>query len=769
MTLDSINSHRQVPTLTQPQSDGSGGRKFPIAFGRYLLLAPIAAGGMAEVFLAELNGPMGFARRLAVKRILPHLVNDTLFVQSFIDEAKVGAQLTHPHIVKTEDLTLVDGQPCLAMEYVEGGHFGYLIQQARQRQQPLPLAFVQELTCQVARGLDFAHNARNSRGRPLHLIHRDIKPSNLLLGFDGQAKLVDFGIARASSNLSHTQPATVKGSLPYMSPEQASGDGSLTPASDLFSLGAVLFELLTLERLYQGDSQGAVLYQVSKGPSPVRLARLDALHPEAEPLTRICRTLLSPRVSDRFGSAQALLTALELAPQQHLSLPQMARLAREWLVGVRLPQLPPGWHDTTDSGSVRRTNGGLLGSLAANSSPLPAPEPAAPPAAASRGEQSTDPGEAERLDGRAKASGPGTSDPGAPAPGTSDRGVSRHGASGHETAGPGASGEASPAQSQLDLALEATQPGLHVPTAARGLLESDRPPSGGEQGEAPAARVPAQASDHARGVADSTHATDASTPRLEPTWTMRAVQAWPEAPSGVLPAEPVRMLAPPAEPELAPGMAVPVPVPLPALAPPAPLAHPSGTAGTSADRTSTDWAELGPAGAVRSGEKSSELSTVEGPHLIQQYRRELMVLAVILTLGLSTVLVAKRARLMAHATLPAEPLPAQGASPPGTAPWVYVLGDVPLVLSYNGQPLGTPPLRFQLPVNRHTLRLEANQEGKTRLLFDGTVAPEEVLVVQLIPDQAPNIQRLARDPLEPSAQGAVSASPDPAPGVGVRP
>lgn len=345
--MDSSHASR-TPAVAHPLSlNGVGAAMsaasdgvFPQVFGRYVLLAPIAAGGMAEVFLADMVGPLGFRRRVALKRIHRHLANEAAFIRSFIDEARVGAQLRHPNIVTTRDLQLVDGQPCLEMDYVEGGHLGMVIHRAQVRRLHLPYAFILELARQLARGLAFAHAVCDARGRPLQLIHRDIKPSNLLLGFDGVLRLVDFGIARASNNLSHTHPDTVKGSLAYMSPEQARAERMLSPATDLFSVGAVLFELLTRQRLYPMDGVGSLLAWAARGPSDDRLKLLTALPEEQQPLVAVVKQLLTVEVSARTASAATLRAQLEALPGNPAGPEEQSRWAREWLEAVRLPIVP---------------------------------------------------------------------------------------------------------------------------------------------------------------------------------------------------------------------------------------------------------------------------------------------------------------------------------------------------------------------------------------------------------------------------------------------
>ncbi len=316
-----------------PSPDRHGpDRGFPQTFGRYRLLAPIAMGGMAEVFLAEMMGPLGFRRRVAIKRILPHLAQNREFVRAFVDEARVGGLLVHPNIIQILDFDFVGSVPYLAMEYVDGGHFGQILGRVRRRRTHPPPGCIVALFIQVGRGLEWAHQAHDVDGAALNLIHRDLKPSNMLLGFNGHVKIADFGIAKASSNLTQTLPCMVKGSLPYMSPEQASGSEPLTQSSDLFAIGAVLFEFLTLERLYGATTSAmGLLGTVARGPSPDRLALLERLPRDAAPLAPVARCLLAKRASDRYPDASALVSALEKLDIPQVSREDLAKFATRWL------------------------------------------------------------------------------------------------------------------------------------------------------------------------------------------------------------------------------------------------------------------------------------------------------------------------------------------------------------------------------------------------------------------------------------------------------
>jgi serine/threonine-protein kinase len=212
-----------------------------IPFGAYRLVKRLARGGMAEVFLARQVGPEGFERPVAIKRILPHLVDSGDFVRMFLDEARVAARLQHPNIVHIYELGKVGEHYFIAMEYVPGIHAGTLIKAAAT--DPLPCALVARIGADACAALHHAHTLSDDRGAPLQLVHRDVSPPNLLLSRSGILKLVDFGIAKAANLADRTRPGVVKGKFAYMSPEQTVGR-RLDGRSDVFSLAVVLWELL---------------------------------------------------------------------------------------------------------------------------------------------------------------------------------------------------------------------------------------------------------------------------------------------------------------------------------------------------------------------------------------------------------------------------------------------------------------------------------------------------------------------------------------------
>ena len=235
--------------------------KKPVPFGKYYLLERINVGGMAEVFKAKTFGVEGFERLLAVKRILPNIAEDEEFITMFIDEAKIAVQLQHANIAQIFDLGKVDDSFFIALEYVHGRDLRSIFDRMRNKAESLPISMACYVTMQVCEGLDYAHNKRDAQGRELYLVHRDISPQNVLIGYEGEVKLIDFGIAKAAGKASKTQAGILKGKFGYMSPEQVRGL-PIDKRSDIFAVGIVLYELLTGERLFIGESDFSTLEKV---------------------------------------------------------------------------------------------------------------------------------------------------------------------------------------------------------------------------------------------------------------------------------------------------------------------------------------------------------------------------------------------------------------------------------------------------------------------------------------------------------------------------
>ena len=236
-----------------------------IKFGHYVLLRRLARGGMAEVFLAQQRGLEGFDRRVAIKRILPHLADSSDFVRMFLAEAKLAAQLSHPNIVHIYEFGKVDHDYFIAMEYVDGVHAGQLMRTDDDDNSPFPPrellspTLVARIGADAAAALHHAHELRAVSGKPLGLVHRDVSPANIMISYDGVVKLCDFGIAKAAAVSDQlTNPGQVKGKYAYMSPEQTVAQ-PLDGRSDVFSLAIVLWELLAGRFLVpRGDAVAAM-------------------------------------------------------------------------------------------------------------------------------------------------------------------------------------------------------------------------------------------------------------------------------------------------------------------------------------------------------------------------------------------------------------------------------------------------------------------------------------------------------------------------------
>ena len=276
-------------------------------FGQFQLIEKIATGGMAEVYKARMSGVDGFQKIVAIKKILPHMAASDDFMTMFADEAKLAAQLNHPNIIHIYDLGKVDNSYYIAMEYVEGRDLRSILKSGSEHGLPLPPELALFIASKLAAALDYAHRRKDFNGQDLSLVHRDVSPQNVLISYEGDIKLCDFGIAKAASKSSQTQAGALKGKLQYMSPEQASGK-SLDRRSDLFSLGSVLYEMLTGEKLFAGDSDLTILEQVRnvKAPPP------SSKNPDVpKRVDTIVLKALAKNAEDRFQNASDFQRDLE--------------------------------------------------------------------------------------------------------------------------------------------------------------------------------------------------------------------------------------------------------------------------------------------------------------------------------------------------------------------------------------------------------------------------------------------------------------------------
>lgn len=276
--------------------------KKPIPFGKYLLLDRVNVGGMAEVFKGKAFGVEGFERLVAVKRILPSIAEDIEFITMFIDEAKISVQLTHANIAQIFDLGKVGDSYFIALEFIHGKDLRAIFDRARKRGEPLPVPMACYNIMKVCEGLAYAHDKKDPAGRDLHIVHRDVSPQNVLISYDGEVKIVDFGIAKAAGKAGKTQAGILKGKFGYMSPEQVRGL-PLDRRSDIFAVGIVLYELLTGERLFVGESDFSTLEKVRNVeimPPSTYNRRIP------EELEQIVLKALSKDVDERYQTAMDL-------------------------------------------------------------------------------------------------------------------------------------------------------------------------------------------------------------------------------------------------------------------------------------------------------------------------------------------------------------------------------------------------------------------------------------------------------------------------------
>ncbi|MBN1207238.1 MAG: protein kinase [Myxococcaceae bacterium] len=242
--------------------------KRPTTFGKYLLLERINVGGMAEVFIAKAFGVEGFERFLAIKKILPTMAEDQEFITMFIDEARISVQLNHANVVHIHELGKYEEAYYIAMEYVAGRDLRTILERYRRRKEIMPTAQAVFIASKMCEGLDYAHRKKDARGQDLAIIHRDVSPQNILVSYDGDVKIIDFGIAKAANRAQKTQAGILKGKFGYMSPEQVRGM-PIDRRSDIFAVGVILYEMLTGEKLFVGESDFSTLEKVRNAEVPL--------------------------------------------------------------------------------------------------------------------------------------------------------------------------------------------------------------------------------------------------------------------------------------------------------------------------------------------------------------------------------------------------------------------------------------------------------------------------------------------------------------------
>jgi serine/threonine protein kinase len=275
-----------------------------VPFGAYLLLKRLAVGGMAELFLAR---DTRSGKLVVLKRILPYLAEEAEFVRMFLDEARIAAALHHPSIVELYELGHLEGATFISMEWVDGIDLRKVLQKEQERGGVVPPGIAAWLAARLCEGLQHAHSARDTDGRPLGIIHRDVSPQNVMVSFDGDVKLVDFGIAKATAWMSRSKPGVIKGKFLYLAPEQLTTE-PLDHRADLFALGTLLYELTTGRSPFYRTSTEAVIYSIRmEDPAPPSTVRRG--YPEA--LWEIISHCLEKDRERRYQSAAQIAEALE--------------------------------------------------------------------------------------------------------------------------------------------------------------------------------------------------------------------------------------------------------------------------------------------------------------------------------------------------------------------------------------------------------------------------------------------------------------------------
>jgi serine/threonine protein kinase len=299
----------------------------------YEILAKLATGGMAEIFLARGASAAGVERYVVLKRALRERATDAAFVRMFLDEARLAAQLQHPNIAQVYDIGKLGDSYFFTMEYVHGETVRALLQRSHGLRRPIPIGSVLTVAAGAAAGLHHAHERIGIDGKPLGIVHRDVSPSNLMVSYEGNVKLVDFGVAKAAHNTVETRSGTVKGKIAYLSPEQCRGR-HIDRRSDLFSLGIVLWEMLTTERLFRHPSDFETMAAIANTPSDPPSSRRPDVPPELDALVL---KLLAKEPDDRYQTADELLEHIEqiaVRTGTALSTAALGRVVRE-LFGQR--------------------------------------------------------------------------------------------------------------------------------------------------------------------------------------------------------------------------------------------------------------------------------------------------------------------------------------------------------------------------------------------------------------------------------------------------
>ncbi len=369
------------------QLSGPFGRQdpsLPRVFGRYLLVQRLSRGGMGEIFLAK-HGLAGFEKLAVIKKVLPHLAADAQFISRFVDEAQVAIKLQHVNIAQVHEVGRVGDEYFLALEYVEGRDLRRTLTLLGHRKQRLPVDLGLFIARELANGLAYAHRRTSSDGASLNLVHCDISPPNVLVSFEGETKVIDFGIAKSALRGTVTDPKLGFGKFGYMAPEQLIRGGQVDARTDIYAAGVVLFELLTNHRLYEAGPDPdyrALAKKVARGEHPLP----SEIDPLLAPYDDLVATALRPKPEDRYQSAAEFRDAIQqalVAVNPTISTDQLGAFMRQLFCEEMTAQRE--LHERVASAHLSdfqeqlHTQTISTVSFAAAQLPLPAPPPEPPP------------------------------------------------------------------------------------------------------------------------------------------------------------------------------------------------------------------------------------------------------------------------------------------------------------------------------------------------------------------------------------------------------
>ncbi|WP_437762878.1 protein kinase [Sorangium sp. So ce281] len=334
-TVQVRRADRDTPTTVGRDAPPSPSDRHARSFGKYRFIATLGHGGMADVHLAVAVGPAGFSKLQVIKRLRPNIADEPEFRDMLLDEARLAARLNHRNVVQTNEVGLADGEYFIAMEYLDGQPLSRVISRAREQARAIPFAIQFWILSEVLAGLHYAHELVDYDGAPLNVVHRDVSPHNIFVTYDGQVKIVDFGIALAAHRLVETQTGTMKGKVAYMAPEQAfSHSSQIDRRADVFSAGVILWEMLAGRRLWRGLSDPQIISRLMRDIPDLRSAR-----PEVPvELARICAKALAHSPDQRYSTAAAFRAELARYTErleEQVTAEQLGALMRELFAGER--------------------------------------------------------------------------------------------------------------------------------------------------------------------------------------------------------------------------------------------------------------------------------------------------------------------------------------------------------------------------------------------------------------------------------------------------